>query len=348
MRILKYIFLLLLLFSLAFVVFVATQPGEYKVTRSKEINVAKDILFNFVADTTATADWSPWDKNEAVFKNDSIISKDTLSQQLLVDENTNKSLFQFKKTAKGTLVTWELNGKMDFKTKIFNSLRGGVNNVVGNKLEDGLKNIEHYLVKELSTYTIEIEGLVTKHATNYIQQMDTCAVDDFQKVSKRLLQNMISFVEQNEIVIKGLPFIIFENKKLPNNRIAFAMCVPVEEEILTTEGSEISGGHFDEFIAIKTILTGDYSHNKEAWSKTDKYIKKEKLIEDLQGKHIEIYKVSLPKERKPSKWITEIYVPIMRKEVPKVERIIVPATIPVVAPSEVPIEVPTEKSQTQE
>lgn len=344
MRILKYIFLLLLLFSLAFVVFVATQPGEYKVTRSKEINVAKDILFNFVSDTTATADWSPWDKNEVVFKNDSIISKDTLTQQLLINDDPNKSLFQFEKTAKGTLVTWELNGKMDFKTKIFNTLRGGVNNVVGSELETGLKNIDNYLVKELTTYNIEIEGLVTKHATDYIQQMDTCAIADFQKVSKRLLQNMISFVEQNEIIIKGLPFIVYENKKLPNNKIAFSMCVPVEEEILTTEGSEISGGHFDEFIAIKTILTGDYSHNKEAWSKTDKYIKKENLIEDVQGKHIEIYKVSLPKERRPSKWITEIYVPIMRKEVPKVAKIIVPATIPVPAP----VDLPNEEPQTQE
>lgn len=334
MRILKYIFLLLVLFSLAFVVFVATQPGEYKIIRSKEINISKDILFNFIADTTATADWSPWDKNDVVFKNDSIISNDTLSQQIFVSKNPNKSIFQFKKTAKGTLVTWELNGKMDFKAKIFNSLRGGVDNVLGDKLEDGLNNIDNYLVKELSTYNIEIEGLVTKHATNYIQQIDTCAIADFQKESKRLLQNMISFVEQNEIIITGLPFIVFENKKLPNNKIAFAMCVPVEEEILTTEGSEISGGHFDEFLAIKTILTGDYSHNKEAWSKTASYIAKEKLIEDIQGKHIEIYKVSLPKERKPSKWVTEIYVPIKRKEVPKVERIIVPATIPAATPNE--------------
>ncbi|MFD2909571.1 GyrI-like domain-containing protein [Flavobacterium ardleyense] len=336
MRILKYIFLLLVLFSLAFVVFVATQPADYKITRSKEINISKDILFNFVADSTAVTDWNPWKQNEGVFKNDRVLSKDTLTQQLILDEKANKSLFQFKKTEKGTLVTWELTGKLDFKTKILNALRGGVDNVVGDKLKDGLNNINQYLVKELSTYNIEIEGLVTKHATNYIQQIDTCAVADFQKESKRLLQNMISFVEQNEIIITGLPFIVFENAKLPNNKIAFSMCVPVDEEILTTEGSEISGGHFDEFLAIKTVLTGDYSHNKEAWTKTANYIKKEKLIEDVTGKHIEIYKVSLPKERKPSKWITEIYVPIKRKEVPKVVRPIATTPAVVLPPSEEP------------
>jgi hypothetical protein len=40
---------------------------------------------------------------------------------------------------------------------------------------------------------------------------------------------------------------------------------------------------------------------------------KSKLSENLIGKPIEIYKVSLPKERKPSKWVTEIYIPVQQK-----------------------------------
>jgi effector-binding domain-containing protein len=155
--------------------------------------------------------------------------------------------------------------------------------------------------------------LVTKHATNYIQQIDTCAVADFQKKSKEMLQNMLSFVSKNDIKITGLPFIVYENKQTSNNTTIFAMCVPVEEEILTTEGSEISGGSFDEFLAVKTTLYGDYSHLEEAWNKTADYIITKKIIEDIAGKHIEIYKTSLPKERKPSKWVTEIYVPIKKK-----------------------------------
>jgi effector-binding domain-containing protein len=91
------------------------------------------------------------------------------------------------------------------------------------------------------------------------------------------------------------------------------MCVPVEEEILTTSGSEISGGHFDEFLAVKTTLTGDYSHNIEAWNKTINYINQKKLIKDIQDLNIEVYKISLPKERKPSKWVTEIYIPVKKR-----------------------------------
>jgi hypothetical protein len=53
MRILKYILLLLLLLSVAFVVFVATQQSDYKVIRSKEIKISKDIVYNLVSDSTS-------------------------------------------------------------------------------------------------------------------------------------------------------------------------------------------------------------------------------------------------------------------------------------------------------
>ena len=313
MRILKYILLLLLLFSVAFVVFVATQQSDYRVVRSKEIKASKDIVYNFVSDSTSLVDWNPWDKDNAVFKNLKSVPGDTILQTITVSGEKNDSFMRFQKTKKGALVTWELKGKLDFELKLLSVLQGGVDNVLGDKLEDGLNNIDTYLVKELTTYNIKIHGLVTKHATNYIQQIDTCSFADFQKVSKTMLQNMMAFVEKNDIIITGLPFITYDTWDKQNKTTIFSMCAPVEEEILTTPGSEISGGHFDEFLAVKTTLTGDYSHNQEAWDKTLAYIKKKKLIEDLEGTNIEVYKVSLPKERKPSKWVTEIFVPIKKR-----------------------------------
>lgn len=314
MRILKYILLLLLLFSVAFVVFVATQQSDYKVVRSKEIKVAKDIVYSFVSDSTSLVDWNPWEKNMAIFQNLNAVPSDTITQNITVSGEKNESFMRFQKTKKGTLVTWELKGKLDFNLKMLSVLQGGVDNVLGDKLEIGLNNIDTYLVKELKTYNIKINGLVTKHMTNYIQQIDTCSTADFQKVSKSMLQNMISFVKKNDIEIIGLPFITYESISTNDKEIIFAMCVPVEEEILTTPGSEISGGHFEEFLAVKATLTGDYSHRKEAWNKARNHVRKNKLSEDsFNGKFIEVYKVSLPKERKPSKWVTELYVPVKKK-----------------------------------
>lgn len=314
MRILKYILLLLLLLGVAFIVFVATQQSDYKVVRSKEIKVSKDIVYNFVSDSTALIDWNPWNKNNAVFKNLKLIPNDTILQNITISGMKNESFIRFQNTKKGALITWELKGKLDFELKLLSVLQGGVDNVLGDKLDEGLNNIDTYLVKELTSYKIAIGGLVIKHATNYIQQVDTCSITDFQKVSKSMLQNMMAFVEKNDIDILGLPFITYESISSNDKEIIFAMCVPVEEEILTTPGSEISGGHFDEFLAVKVILKGDYSHRKEAWNKARKYVKQKRLTEDnSNGKYVEVYKVSLPKERKPSNWVTEVYVPVKKR-----------------------------------
>ena len=79
------------------------------------------------------------------------------------------------------------------------------------------------------------------------------------------------------------------------------------------EGSQISGGHFEAFDAVKTTLTGDYSHKEKAWKAARRYMNKNKITEDTAEKAIEIYQISLPKERKPSKWVTEIYIPVQKK-----------------------------------
>ena len=294
-------------------VFVATQQSDYKVMRSKEIKVTKDIVYNLVSDSASLIDWNPWQKDEADFKNIKLAFGDTIMQNISVSGEKNESFMRFQKTKKGTLISWELKGRLDFNLKLRSVLQGGVENVLGDKLEEGLNNIDTYLVKELSIYNIKIHGLVNKQATNYIQQIDTCSFADFQKVSKTMLQNMIAFVEKNDIAIIGSPFITHQTWDKKAKTTIFSMCVPVEEEILTTSGSEISGGHFDEFLAVKTTLTGDYSHNIEAWNKTINYINKKKLIKDTEGLNIEVYKISLPKERKPSKWVTEIYIPVKKR-----------------------------------
>ena len=50
MKILKYLFLLLLLSLVALTVFVATQKGIFSVERSKVINSPKATVYNYVND----------------------------------------------------------------------------------------------------------------------------------------------------------------------------------------------------------------------------------------------------------------------------------------------------------
>src|ERR1043165_2275616 len=60
MRILKYIFLLLLLAFFALSVFVATQKGNFEVERSKIIKSPKATVFNYVNDYRNWENFGSW------------------------------------------------------------------------------------------------------------------------------------------------------------------------------------------------------------------------------------------------------------------------------------------------
>ena len=48
MKIIKYVFLLLLLSAIAVTVFIATQEGKYDIKEERVIKVPKTVLFNYI------------------------------------------------------------------------------------------------------------------------------------------------------------------------------------------------------------------------------------------------------------------------------------------------------------
>lgn len=335
MKIAKYLTLLFLLFLLAFVVFVATQPATYHITKQKEIKMNSNIVYEYVNDFSNWGEWQQFNTDEdfsfTTSKNtigeNSFVSwdsdnkiqttfshKDSIVQSFTDADNKQKLIWKFKKTKKGTIAMVTISGDLTFKEKIYSVLNGGITSYITPQIVASLDKINNYLVNELGTYTIKVHGLVNKPETNFIEQKDSCLVKDFPKKSKLLLKSIKSFIKTNGIETLGKPFVVFYNT--PNGKIIkYAMCVPVRDQILTTPESQIQGNNYESFIAVKTTLTGDYSHMKEAWTKTRNFIYKNKFTEDKASIYIGIYKKSIPEIVEPSKWETEIYIPIVKKKV---------------------------------
>ena len=334
MKIAKYLTLLFLLFLLAFVVFVATQPATYQITKRKEIKMSSNLVYEYVNDFSNWGEWQQFNTDEDLtfitsektigassfvkWNSDNKITttyseKDSIVQDYI--ENTNKQTlhWKFKKTKTGTLALVTIKGDLTFKEKIYSVLNGGITSYVGPQIEESLSKINDYLVNELGSYKATVQGLVNRPETNFIEQKDSCMVKDFPKKSKVLLKSIKAFIKSNNIETLGVPFVIFHNS--PNgNTMKYSMCVPVKDEILTTPESQIQGNSFQSFLAVKTTLVGDYSHMKDAWTKARNYIYKNKFAEDKAGIYMGIYKKSLPEIVAPSKWETEIYLPIVKKK----------------------------------
>lgn len=338
MKILKYIFLLLLLCGIAGFVFIATQPSDYSVTKSKEINVSKDIVFNFVNDYQNAHYWNSTIKlssSKELFSEDSktytisnenesivyetlkVFKTDSIVQKLTQENSKHNLVWTFAATKKGTLLSCIMKGKMTLKQKMFSLFQGGNPDFLGDEIENNLKNIEKYLDNQLNKYNIKINGVVTFKSTLYIKQIDSSSIKLYNSIAKNKISNLIRFAKDNTINYTDKPFVLLDSWKTTNNKTKFSICLPIKEEVITSEGSEINGGEILEFKAVKITLNGDYSHVRKAWEEGVKFIEKNKLIEDTKGTYIESYIVYPPKEMQASKWITEIYIPIKVAIAPK-------------------------------
>ena len=334
MKLVKYFTLLFLLFLLAFVVFVATQPATYQITKSKEIQVPVNQVFDYVNDYSNWSEWQQFETTENInyaisshsigakayvkWEDSNIIAtryaeKDSIAQDYIEKDNKQTLHWKFEKNKNGTIAKVTIKGELSFKEKIYSVLNGGISSYVGPQIQEGLDKINDYLVNELGAFKIDVKGLVNKPATNFIEQKDSCNSKDFSKKSKVLLTSIKQFIKSNQIQTLGVPFVIFYSN--PNTSfIKFSMCIPVKDEILTTPESQIQGNHHEEFLAVKTILKGDYSHAKKAWGKARQFIYKNRFTEDIKGIYIGIYKKALPEVKEPSKWETEIYIPIVKRK----------------------------------
>ncbi|UQD56555.1 SRPBCC family protein [Flavobacterium sp. K5-23] len=363
MRILKYIFLLLLLSLVALSIFVATQKGDYVVERSKIINSSKSEVFNYVNDYRNWEDFGSWvteDPNMKIIYSQKTVGagasyswegkegtgdmktlftkeNDSISQKMNFNGTSSDVYWKFKDTIGGTKVSWKTKGKMSFIFKIYTAFNGGVDKVIGGMYEKSLTNLDKSLDYEINTFSVKVDGLVKKTASFYLKQTFTSKFSSILKNTRLLFPKIIDFCKKNNIVVKGKPFVIYETYDAINEIARISICVPIKEEIYISPGSDILSGKYETFEAVKTTLTGDYSHRIHALNKALEYIKINQLRIDPVMSHLEIYTTTKAEIKSPSKWVTEFYIPIVSKAVP------VSTTTTYIQPNSTPVETTQEE-----
>ena len=345
MKIIKYVFLLLLLALVGISVYIATQNGEYTIKRSTFIKVPKEVVFNYINDYRNWDQWMDleanpadvkfsfpdntvgqgsslsWKKSDGFGSIQSLFVKenDSIAQKMNYDGNTSEVNWKFKDTIGGTKVTWSTKGKMDFFFKIYSALNGGVDKVIGTMYERSLVNLDKNLDYEIKTFSIKEDGLVTKPQLFYVAQTFTTEISKINKNFKIVVPKITSFCADNDIAINGNPFIIYHSYDTNLGLAKISIALPIQSEIFLSTGSDINSGKIANFEAVKTTLTGDYSHVKKAYDKAIAVLNKKQLVRVPKYAFIAMYQKGKPEVRNPSKWITEIYIPLEPKVQPITE-----------------------------
>lgn len=368
MRILKYLFLLLLLSIVALSIFIATQKGDFSVERSKIINSQKSSLYNYVNDYNNWKEWNSvavddslinitlsqntigkgstllWEskQGDGNIQTINIKESDSISQKMNFDGNFADVVMSFKDTLGKTKVTWKAKGKMGFLFKVLTTFNGGAEKIFGSMFEKSLMNLNKKLDYEINSYSVKVKGLVNYPETFYLAQSFT---SEFLKVVKNsgiVFTKITKFCEENNISMSGKPFIIYHTYDTIKELTKLSICIPIKEPIFITEGSDILSDTLKPFQAIKTTLIGDYSHNRKALNKTVDYLRSKYITADKSFSHIEIYTIGKNEVNNPSKWVTEIYAPVKQRIVAKPIEIIPQATEQIVPKPPVEKQIPSE------
>jgi len=341
MRILKYLFLLLLLALFAVTVYVATQKGDFEVIRTAVVKSPKATVFNYVNDYRNWETFDMWEKEnkEVQFfysrntvgkggfyswqdgsqsgdsKTLAVMENESIKQRMTYNGSVAKVYWTFKDTVGGTKVTWRSKGKMSFGFKVFSVFQGGADGVLGNLYERNLANLDKTLDYELKTYSIKVDGVVQKPGCFYLKQTITSKISNVPKNLRIMIPRLTNFFKKNKISMHGKPFVLYHTFDLAKGITRLSVCIPVGEEIFISEGSDVAFGKLYPYGAVKSTLKGDASHKKEAWDKTFAYIDANHLTEDAEGSYLEIYAKSIDDIAYPSQWLTEIYIPVTPKAV---------------------------------
>lgn len=368
MRILKYIFLLILLALVGITVYVATQKGDFEVSKSSIIKTPRSTAFDYVNDYKNWETFGSWMQKDSeikfnydaktigagakfAFENGSnegdirtvfVKENDSLAQKANFNGTTATISWKFKDTIGGTKITVHSKGKMDIMTKIRTFFKGGIRSILGDIYEKSLRNLDKTLHYEMKTYSIKVNGIVQRPSGFCLKQTVSCHIKSVDKNTKILMSRMVHFFKKNKIPMAGKPFVNYDKYDVANDFATISICIPVRQQISISDGSDVASGEIIAFTCLKTTLTGDYSHSKEAWAKAKKYIADNDLKENFAGSYTEVYVKTIDDIKQPSKWVTEIYIPVFPKAIVLPEPIIAPVNHAVVTPqtTSTPSEVP--------
>lgn len=342
MRIIKYLFLLLLLSLVSLTIFIATQKGDFTVKSSRVINSPKATVFGYVNDFKNWQKFSSWIASDKDMRltyspkttgNDSSLmwegsndigniqtlytkGNDSIVQKMEFNDTSCKVFWAFKDTIGGTKVTLTSVGKKDFMSKVNSFISTNTHNSLSEVYDECLSDLDKTLDIENATYDIKVNGIVKKLETFYLRQSFTSKISDITKNSGVIFPKIIGFCEQNNLTLNGRPFIIYHTYDTISNLAKVSFCIPIKEQIFTSQGSDILAGKLDAFEAIKTSLTGNYTYKNKALQKTVEYIRNKNIPTGSTFSYLEIYTIGKNETLSPSKWKTDIYFPLTPKFVP--------------------------------
>jgi len=343
MKLIKYLFFLILIVVIGGAVYYGTKDGKFDVASTKTINAPASMLYENVSDFKNWEEWGPWmaddpdmqityaDTTKGVggtyswtsevmgngsMRTASNVENESIDQKIVfvtpMGESASDVYWKFKPSEEGTEVTWGMKGEHSFMEKIFMAFQSEDFKVTMKKMYgQGLENLEQTMQQEMEKYSVTVEG-IKDHGGGYY--MYTTAVSSQAELGNKMAPMMgkvAGFMQQNNIAMAGMPFTIYNEWDQANGSVIFSTAIPTSERVIVTEG-DVLCGYMEPTAAVKTILMGNYTNLAEAYTKAQAYVAENYLIIDPAKKMFEVYSTDPELVPNPAEWRTEVYIPVFK------------------------------------
>lgn len=330
MRILTYLFLIVLILAFAGSVFIATQRGTYDVSQSVDIPLPKSSVKQYLNDFYNWENWFVADGDKISISKVSTgtgaelqlnegdaniktvaISGDTIIQQYRNGDEVAEWKWVLASIGNQTKITLFQKGQLPFTEKVNATWEGGPATLKNSFAQSLLTRFKSSVVSEIKRFTIRPGNVITTSTQFYVGHSIHSTLENIPRNTNVLLTRLQEFVAKSKLRVTGEPFLIYHTRDMVRRVSHLSVCLPISEEIYVSPESDISTGVLAGGNYFVTTLTGDYSHLPELWTKSRAVVNQKKLTPDPSRKAFEVYKLSKPAVRKPSAWTTLLYLPVV-------------------------------------
>lgn len=342
MKILKYLFFLLLIVIIAGSIYIATKDGDYQVEETKVITAPVEMVFQEVNELKNWENWEPWsaEANDMIIEYGAKTSGDSatyswksesagdgeiktiaakpyseIEQEITFKtsfgESTSDVYWEFKEIENGTEVTWGIKGHQSFMEKLaFTFQEQSISEMMRPKFQKGLNNMESVILNKMDKYTINVDGVIQHGGGYYMYTTTASKISQVDEKMAPMFTEVSTYMDENGIEKNGNPFVLYIDWNETSGTAIFSAGIFTSSEVITPAESEILNGFIPNQKVLKTTLKGDYKNLKEAWDTAYKYIAENDLevIEDAQN--FEVHLTSPDQVANPAKWITHLYIPV--------------------------------------
>lgn len=342
MRILKYLIFLLLISTIGLAIYVAIQPDDYKIIKTRVIKAPQSLIRSYVGDFTKWKHWGVWNLKDPEmditygdrFKGDSAscswsskiygsgsitttyFSNDSISQELHYQKphrDTARRFWAFNPTAngEGVIVTSGVEGSFSFTDKLLALVDRSREQNYASDYSKGLHNLDSVIAQNMKRYSIDILGPTQYGGGFYLYQTVSSKFNELNPTTKRIFVEVGAFMEHNGITPLGNPFVKYIERDIAERTAIISAAIPVSDRIITPKGSSVLCSYIPAGRYYKATLFGDYSNAKEAWAKTREHLVKNGYTIDTQRDEMEIYTKRPDNYPNPADLETDIYIPIL-------------------------------------